>query len=98
MLRATGKANQKRKSSELIQFELTKNSFCNEKMLEDDLVYSDREEDIDTKENFLNSNTIAVCQMQPSKSTKKLVVFKGITFRLGRDRYDVRALREELRR
>jgi len=54
MLRPTAKTNQKRKSSELIQFELTKNSFFNEKVLEDDLVYSYREDDFDSKENFQN--------------------------------------------
>jgi len=62
MLRPTAKTNQKRKSSELIQFELTKNSFFNEKVLEDDLVYSYREDDFDTKENFQNLKTIAICE------------------------------------
>jgi hypothetical protein len=67
-------------------------------MLEDDLTYSDREDDFDSKENFMNSKTIAVCEHQPLKNKKKIVVFKSITFRLGRDRYDIRALRDELRK
>lgn len=98
MLRPTAKANQKQKSSELIQFELTKNSFFNEKVLEDDLVYSDREDDFDTKENFQNLKTIAICEQLPIKNNKKVVVSKIITFRLGRDRYDIRALRDQLRK
>jgi hypothetical protein len=92
----SSKANQKRRSSELISFELTKNSYFNEVNAEDDLVYSDREDD--TKENFRNLKTIAVCEMQHSPSRKKVVIFKSITFRLGRGQYDIRALREEFRR
>ena len=98
MLRPTAKKNQKRKSSELIQFELTKNSFFNQKVLEDDLVYSDREDDFDIKENFQNLKTIAICEQHPVNNKKKVVVSKIITFRLGRDRYDIRALRDQLKK
>lgn len=97
MLSLNNKMNHRRHSSDLIQFELTKNSYFNEKIIDDDLTYSDKEDDHNTKENF-NSKTIAVCQQLPIKNKKKLVVFKSITFRLGRDRYDIRALREELRK